>query len=66
MSSPEEEPKLSSGLPGLDTMLDGGFNRGRVILVLGEPGTGKTIVCSQYLHHGAANLGQKGMFIGMN
>lgn len=66
MASTESEGKLSSGLPGLDTMLDGGFSRGRVVVVLGEPGTGKTIVCSQYLHHGAADLGQKGMFIGMN
>lgn len=65
-SSPNGDDKLTSGLPGLDTMLDGGFNRGRVVLVLGEPGTGKTIVCSQYLHHGAADEGQKGMFIGMN
>src|SRR5271157_3314321 len=62
----EAEDKLRSGLPGLDTMLDGGFNRGRVVLVLGEPGTGKTIGCSQYLHHGAAVEGQMGMFIGMN
>jgi circadian clock protein KaiC len=57
---------MSSGLPGLDTMLDGGFNRGRVVLVLGEPGTGKTIICSQYLHKGAAELGEHSMFIGMN
>jgi circadian clock protein KaiC len=62
---PQEE-KLSSGLPGLDAMLDGGFNRGRVVLILGEPGTGKTIVCSQYLYHGAAGLGENSMFIGMN
>ena len=58
--------KLGSGLSGLDTMLDGGFNRGRVILVLGEPGTGKTIICSQFLYHGAADEGQNSMFIGMN
>jgi circadian clock protein KaiC len=65
-SGPTGEAKLSSGLPGLDAMLDGGFNRGRVVLILGEPGTGKTIVCSQYLYRGAAELGEKGMFIGMN
>jgi len=64
--TPVEERKLSSGLPGLDTMLDGGFNRGRVVLVLGEPGTGKTIICSQFLHHGASTLGENSMFIGMN
>jgi KaiC/GvpD/RAD55 family RecA-like ATPase len=65
-SGSEVETKLSSGLPGLDTMLDGGFNRGRVILILGEPGTGKTIICSQYLYRGAAELGENSMFIGMN
>ncbi len=64
--SSDDEPRLSSGLPGLDSMLDGGFNRGRVILVLGEPGTGKTIICSQYLHYGAAEKGEHSMFIGMN
>ena len=65
-SSSGAEAKMSSGLPGLDTMLDGGFNRGRVVLILGEPGTGKTIICSQYLYHGAATLGERGIFIGMN
>lgn len=63
--APAEEPKLSSGLPGLDIMLDGGFNKGRVVLILGEPGTGKTIICSQYLYHGAKH-GENCMFIGMN
>ncbi len=36
------------------------------MLVLGEPGTGKTIFCSQFLHHGSAALGEKSVFIGMN
>ncbi|HKT22655.1 MAG TPA: ATPase domain-containing protein, partial [Nitrososphaerales archaeon] len=65
MTEGQEEPKLSSGLPGLDTMLDGGFNRGRVVLILAEPGTGKTIICSQYLHYGSMH-GENCMFIGMN
>ena len=64
--SPSEEGRLGSGLSGLDTMLDGGFNQGRVVLILGEPGTGKTIICSQFLYHGASSLGENSMFIGMN
>jgi circadian clock protein KaiC len=47
-------------------MLGGGFPEGKVIIVLGEPGTGKTILCSQYLHWGATVRGEKGVFIGMN
>jgi KaiC/GvpD/RAD55 family RecA-like ATPase len=47
-------------------MLDGGFNNGRVVLVLGEPGTGKTILCSQFLYSGATQQNEKGVFIGMN
>ena len=62
----EATPKIPTGISGLDKMLDGGFNRGRVILVLGEPGTGKTIFCAQYLHCGAMVQNQRTMFVGMN
>lgn len=47
-------------------MLAGGFPEGKVILILGEPGTGKTILCSQFLHSGATEKNEKGVFIGMN
>ena len=64
--SPVSIAKISSGIEGLDRMLGGGFPQGKVILVLGEPGTGKTILCSQYLHWGASENNEKGVFIGMN
>jgi circadian clock protein KaiC len=62
----ESAPIESSGIPGLDTLLSGGFSRGRVILVLGEPGTGKTIFISQFLYWGSSQANENTMFIGMN
>jgi KaiC/GvpD/RAD55 family RecA-like ATPase len=70
MSTQENLPasarKLPTGIPGLDSLIDGGFTDGRIVLVLGEPGTGKTIFCSQFLHYGATEKDEKGVFIGMN
>ncbi len=40
--------KVSSGLSGLDRMLDGGFRRASCILVSGNSGTGKTTVVSTF------------------
>jgi circadian clock protein KaiC len=58
--------RVGSGIPGLDVLVDGGFPAGKVVLILGEPGTGKTILGSQYLHWGAAQRGEKGVYVGMN
>lgn len=44
---------VSTGVAGLDEMLDGGFPEGRIILVCGGPGTGKTLFCLQFLMGGA-------------
>ncbi|MDA4112575.1 MAG: AAA family ATPase [Thaumarchaeota archaeon] len=58
--------KISSGIAGLDSILKGGMPEGRVVLVLGEPGAGKTILCSQFLHHAAAGGKESVAFVGMN
>ena len=46
------EGRSNSGIPGLDSLLSGGYPKGSVILVSGTPGTGKTIVCFQFIHEG--------------
>ncbi|RDZ53173.1 recombinase RecA [Haloferax sp. Atlit-4N] len=43
---------ISSGIPGLDTVLHGGFARGRMYLVRGEPGAGKSLLGAHFLEAG--------------
>ena len=43
------QERISTGIAGLDTLLRGGFNRGRTYLYAGEAGTGKTIACLQFV-----------------
>lgn len=55
--------RVQSGLPGLDKLLEGGFLPGKVVLVLGEPGTGQNILASQYLMWGLTKAHENGVFI---
>jgi circadian clock protein KaiC len=54
--------RVSTGNPGLDGLLEGGFPKGRSVLVTGEPGTGKTIMALQFLADGLAR-GEKGIYV---
>jgi circadian clock protein KaiC len=49
------DSRLSTGINGLDDLLKGGFPNGSITLVSGTPGTGKTIVCFQYIEAGIKN-----------
>lgn len=56
------DERITSGIPGMDEMLDGGFVPESAVLLRGAPGTGKTTFGLQYLLEGV-NQGQAGMFI---
>jgi circadian clock protein KaiC len=45
--------KAQTGIAGLDEMTDGGLPRGRTTLLVGGPGSGKTILALQFLARGA-------------
>ncbi len=45
---------LPTGVPNLDTLLDGGIPRGSLIAVSGAPGSGKTILVQQICFHNAS------------
>jgi KaiC/GvpD/RAD55 family RecA-like ATPase len=45
--------RLSSGVPGFDSLVDGGLPADRLYVVSGPPGSGKTTFCSQFVTRGA-------------
>ncbi|MEM2273444.1 MAG: KaiC domain-containing protein, partial [Candidatus Bathyarchaeia archaeon] len=46
--------RLSTGIPELDAMLEGGIPKGFMVAVTGEPGTGKTVFCIHFIAQGVS------------
>ena len=44
--------RVTTGIPGLNEVISGGFPKGTINLISGPPGGGKTILCCQYLYQG--------------
>ena len=58
--------RVASGINGLDELLEGGFPEGRSVLVAGSCGTGKTIFGMQFLHNGAAQYKDPGIYVSLD
>jgi circadian clock protein KaiC len=58
-----DETRAKSGIKGFDELIEGGFERESIILVVGSAGTGKTILGLQFLHQGAKEFNESGVFI---
>jgi circadian clock protein KaiC len=55
--------KTPSGILGFDQLTFGGLPRERTTLLVGGPGSGKTIFGLQFLVHGARALNEPGIFV---
>jgi circadian clock protein KaiC len=55
-------PRSSTGIPGLDAILGGGFTPNRLYLIQGDPGAGKTTLGLQYLLEGVRQ-GEHGLYV---
>jgi circadian clock protein KaiC len=62
MTTTADIGKAATGISGLDEVLGGGFAQGRIFLVEGSPGTGKTTMAMRFLIEGAA-VGEKGLYV---
>lgn len=60
---PRTLPKMPTGVPGFDELSHGGLPRNRTSLVMGGPGTGKTVFALQTLVRAARDRRQPGIFI---
>lgn len=60
-----EKALLSTGIEGLDTVLGGGLQPGRVHVVEGDPGAGKTTLAMQFMLEGARN-GEPCLFVSLS
>jgi circadian clock protein KaiC len=56
------DEKCSTGVPGLDEVLHGGYPRDRLYLIDGNPGVGKTTLALQFLLEGV-RLGEECLYV---
>ena len=54
--------RIPTGITGLDGIVQGGLIKGKTYLVVGEPGTGKTIFALQFLVSGLLRK-EKGLYV---
>lgn len=55
--------KAPTGIGGFDQVTDGGLPRGRTTLLVGGPGSGKTLFALQFLAHGLEKHKEPGIFV---
>lgn len=60
--APRTPSFASTGVTGLDDILNGGFKEGNLFLLEGTPGTGKTTIAISFLMAGAEK-GERGLYI---
>ncbi len=58
---PEQE-RIQTGVPGLDSLIQGGLTPGDFVLLVGGIGTGKTILSSEFAFNGATMFNQPAVY----
>ncbi len=52
-------------ITGLDELIEGGIPKGNLVVLTGDPGSGKTIFCLQYLYQGVVKHNDTGVFLSL-
>ncbi len=57
------EERVQTGIPGLDEVMAGGFERDSINVVSGGAGTGKTIFAVQFIINGITQFNESGVYV---
>ena len=55
--------RISTGVPGLDSLIEGGIPKGSTVMIAGKSGSSKTILCAQFIYYGLTNKNENGLYI---
>jgi KaiC/GvpD/RAD55 family RecA-like ATPase len=60
-----EFERVKTGVQGLDEMMGGGIPKGNLVVLSGDPGSGKTVLCWQYLYYGITQFNENAVYISL-
>ena len=56
-------PKIGTGIPGLDEIIEGGFSKNNIVTLSGSTGSGRTTFATQFLINGAIEHKEPGLYL---
>ena len=57
--------RVKTGVPGFDKIIDGGLPKDNLVVISGDPGSGKTIFSIEFLYKGAKEMDEPGIFVSL-
>lgn len=60
-----EFERVKTGVAGLDDMMNGGIPRGNLVVLSGDPGSGKTVLCWQYIYTGITQFNEAAVYVSL-
>ncbi len=57
--------RVKTGVPGLDDMMGGGIPKGDLVVLSGDPGSGKTVLCWQFIAEGITKYDEPSVYVSL-
>lgn len=57
--------RVKTGVPGLDEMMSGGIPAGNLVVLSGDPGSGKTLLCWQFIYEGISKYNEGAVYVSL-